>query len=336
MTGGRIAFPRGGLVEQILTARATREQWAAVRRSGLGGTDVAAIAGVNPWRTPLDVYLDKTGQQATDQRDIPEAAQWGTDLEALIASKWAKTHGRVIRRVGLMRDAAHPHRLASVDRVVLAPASRTATALYEGKTTGLRRETDWTAGIWGDFGRLPAEYLCQVQWYLGITGLDLCHVACLIGGQRLVEVSVPFDPALFDALAADADAFWARHIQACQPPEPTIADLPRLAQLYPRTVDDPVELDDDAYEAVRRYAEAKTRIRHVESEAANHELTIKTALGEHTTGTTDGNTVVTWRPQASRRVDSKALRANEPDIYAKYETTTTVRVLRVPTRNGDQ
>lgn len=322
-----VKFPRGGLVEQVLPAAATREQWQQVRQSGCGGTDAAAIAGVNPWSTPLDVYLAKTGQAAP--REPTEEMRWGTLLESLVAGDWAGRHGRKLQRVGLLRDALRPHRMGSLDRVVLEPGTRTAAAVWEGKTTSARNDSEWTAGVWGDFGRLPAMYLCQVQWYLGITGLDLAHVACLLGGQRLTEVTVPFDPVLFDALAADVDAFWERHIEGHQPPDPTVADLPRLAELYPQLVDDPVELDPPTLHAVEDYATGKSAIKRLETELADDELAIKTALGEHTTGTRDGTPIVTWRTQSRRDLDRKALRADQPEIYAKYETTGTVRVLRL-------
>lgn len=328
-----VLFPRGRLVEQLLPARATAEQWQTARRMGLGGTDAAAIAGVNPFVTPLDVYLAKTGQAAPLVPNEP--MKWGTLLEDLLAREWARQHGRTVRRVGLIRDAAHPHRIASLDRIVLQPGTLRAQSIWEGKTTAARNDRDWATGLWGEFGRLPANYLCQVTWYLGITGLELAHVACLLGGQRLVEVTVPFDPDLYQALAQDADAFWARHITACQPPEPTVQDLPRLAQLYPELVEDPVELDQAAQDAVALYAAGKAQAKALEDEQKAHELVIKTALKTHQIGMANGTPVVTWREQPRRDLDRRALKADQPDTYAKYETTSTIRVLRLTGQRED-
>ena len=44
------------------TTDMTREAWLDRRRAGIGGSDVAALLGLSRWKTPLDVFLDKTGR----------------------------------------------------------------------------------------------------------------------------------------------------------------------------------------------------------------------------------------------------------------------------------
>ncbi|MDP3766551.1 MAG: YqaJ viral recombinase family protein, partial [Dehalococcoidia bacterium] len=70
--------------------------WLAARRAGIGGTDAAAILGLSPFRTPLDVYLDKTGA-AQDERTETQPMRWGKALEPVIAEAVEERIGRHVR-----------------------------------------------------------------------------------------------------------------------------------------------------------------------------------------------------------------------------------------------
>jgi putative phage-type endonuclease len=73
----------------------TRDEWLAARRTGIGGSDIAAILGLSPWRTPLDVYRDKV--DGAEQPET-EAMRWGRLLEDVIAREYAVRAGVRIQR----------------------------------------------------------------------------------------------------------------------------------------------------------------------------------------------------------------------------------------------
>lgn len=75
-----------------------RIEWLKARQKGIGGSDVAAILGINPYRTPLDIYREKT-TEITEDRAPSEAAYWGTQLESIVAQEFSKRTGFMIQRV---------------------------------------------------------------------------------------------------------------------------------------------------------------------------------------------------------------------------------------------
>jgi len=71
------------------------EKWLNERRKGIGGSDAAAICGLSPYRTPLQVWQDKRGLSGV----IPEneAMEWGKRLEPIIRQKYSDTTGREVK-----------------------------------------------------------------------------------------------------------------------------------------------------------------------------------------------------------------------------------------------
>lgn len=79
----------------------TREEWLETRRGGIGGSDISAIAGMNPWRSPLAVYLDKRGE--IEDGPDNERMYWGRQLEDVVARHFAEVNNVKIRRVNYMQ-----------------------------------------------------------------------------------------------------------------------------------------------------------------------------------------------------------------------------------------
>jgi len=74
----------------------TRDQWLSLRKIGIGGSDAGAILGVNKWKTPFQVYMDKVEQLDEDDSTISEAAYWGNELEDLVAKEFEKRTGKKV------------------------------------------------------------------------------------------------------------------------------------------------------------------------------------------------------------------------------------------------
>src|SRR5690606_29968470 len=68
----------------------TREDWLQARRRGIGGSDIATIAGVNPWSSPVELYLDKLGE--LPERPETDAMRFGKRLEQVVADEFAERH----------------------------------------------------------------------------------------------------------------------------------------------------------------------------------------------------------------------------------------------------
>ncbi|HHW14817.1 MAG TPA: YqaJ viral recombinase family protein, partial [Firmicutes bacterium] len=136
-----------------------REAWLAERRRGIGGSDAAAIAGLSKWRSPMAVWLEKTGQ--VEPEEPGEAALWGTKLEDVVARHFAEATGFKVQRCNaILQHPERPWMLANIDRYVLDPAR--GRGLLEVKTTNA-----WNHDASED--KAPDHYLIQVHHYLAVT-----------------------------------------------------------------------------------------------------------------------------------------------------------------------
>lgn len=280
-----------------------REQWLAVRRRGIGGSDVGAIFGLDPYNSPLSVYMDKRGE--LDDNDAGEAAGWGNLLEPVVADVWAGGHGAYAWQAGVL---AHPDRtwqLANPDRLfVTAGAGQLADRMASGRPDGLlevKTTSAWLTEDWdADTGRMPDRARLQIQHYLDVTGLREAHVACLVGGQRLVVFGESYDAELAEMIRNAAGRFWHEHVLAGNPPpvDGSRATRDLLGRLYEVAVDDVAVLDpDEVRPLLLARAEAKQLARDAAEAVDAVENALKDLLREHQVGVVDGRPVVTWKSQ---------------------------------------
>lgn len=105
----------------------SREDWLAFRRQGIGGSDAAAVLGISPFRTGVDLYYDKLGQPVEDDEQNWVSKEMGTVLEDLVARIFAKKAGLSVCPMPMMfQHPDHPWMLADVDRLVALPDGITA------------------------------------------------------------------------------------------------------------------------------------------------------------------------------------------------------------------
>lgn len=280
------------------TDNLTRDEWLDLRRHGIGGSDAAAIAGLDPYRSAFAVYLDKVGMAPPDEDSEP--AYWGRELEPFVVRRFARDTGRhVVELPQLLRSREHEFALANVDRLT-APADDDPTrivtpdAVLEAKTTNdYNREYDRGDGM----DAVPDRAAVQLQHYLGVTGYRLGFVAVLIGGQRFRLYRIERDDELIDNIFKLEAEFWQQVIDRV-PPAPTAAAKDLLAHLYDVKPGAVVSLDDVATEVAeltRRRQMAKERIKALEEEADDAQVKICALLGENEIGTIAGQPAVTWK-----------------------------------------
>lgn len=292
------------------------EAWLAERRTGIGGSDIAAILGLSPWKTAVDVWLDKTGQKTDDTIGDAEAVRWGTLLEDVVAREYSDRTERAVQRVNrILRHPAHEWAIGNIDRAIVAPGSRVRVADDGGSLLGAdglleaKTASAYKAGEWGRDGNedaVPVHYQAQVMWYLGITGQPWCDVAALIGGQRMIIRRVHRDDETIAAMLERAHEFWHRHVLTRTPPE--AAKAKDVERLFPADNGEVVEADEELLVAYNAAREAKARIAQAEADYEAAVERIKLALGERSALTLNGKPLVTWKAaKPTRRTDWKAL-----------------------------
>lgn len=193
------------------TRTATREQWLAVRKTGIGSSDAAAIAGLNPYRSALATYYEKRGEVPDQEQN--EAMEWGVRLEPIIATAFAERTGyRVRRRNAILRHPAYTWAMANLDRVVVD----------DSKLPGvleIKNMSEWTSDVWQGEG-LPEMYAIQVHHQLLVTGYSYGYLTALVGGNRLVWRRIERDEEIIQSLIEIERDFWEGHVLPGVPPAP--------------------------------------------------------------------------------------------------------------------
>lgn len=197
----------------------------------LGSSDMAAVLGLSPWKTALDVYLEKRGEVPPADVD-PEKAKLfrrGKRLEPVIVNMLEEERGlQIVARNERYRDAEHPFLACEVD----------AEALVEGERVNVECKTahHFTAWKYGEEGtdEVPVEYACQAMYALMVTGRSRCIFGVLFGADNLVVYDLTRDEDTVKAMRAQAVRFWHDHVLAGVPPEPrTFEDVCKLFRKAP-------------------------------------------------------------------------------------------------------
>ena len=153
-----------------------REEWLALRKQGIGGSDAGAICGLNPYVSPMDVFVGKTSESLPEDTDN-EAMREGRDLEDYVAGRFSEASGLKVRRANVMyASREHPFMIADVDRLVV------------GKEDGLvglecKTASPYSADKWKE-GAVPAHYLAQCHHYMAVLGASAWYIAVLIYGRE--------------------------------------------------------------------------------------------------------------------------------------------------------
>lgn len=291
------------------TLEMTRQEWLQERTKGIGGSDASVILGLNKYKTPFELWLEKTGQIDV-QESQAEAAYFGTLLEDLVAKEFELRTGKKVRRNNFMLQ--HPKYdfiTANIDRKVVGE-----DALLECKTASAFLAKDWESD------EVPAPYLVQVQHYLGVTGYEKAYIAVLIGGQRFIWKEIERDEELIQMIFEEEINFWKHHVLGNVPPalDGSSAAEEFLKERYADSDSSKtVNLAFDYKEKLDSYLELKSQIKQLQELAKQIENEIKNELKDAETGFVK-NYQVNWKPIVSNRIDTKRLKKERPEIYDQY------------------
>lgn len=294
-------------------------QWHIRRRFGIGGSDVGAILGVNPYKTPYDVWLEKTGREMPADLSGNDAVMAGTLFEDAVARFYEIREDETVRRWRDTRfHSTMPWLAGNVDRIVQGKRR-----ILECKTAGM------FAKGWGEPGtdEVPESYLLQVMHYMGIWGYDVADLAVVIGGQKYVKYTIKFDKELFDSVAEALHDFWFNHVIADVPPTPQ--SLLEIERFYKKDNGDAVTATDEVAEAVERREALKTAKKETEAAIDEQEAIIKGHMGEHAILVDQfGTKLATWKSQTANRFDSTAFKKAHPELHAAFTKQSESRVFR--------
>ena len=300
----------------VSTENMPYEEWLEYRKQGIGGSDASVVCGINRYKSPVELWLEKTDQMPS--QEAGEAAYWGTQLEPFVRAEFTKRTGIEVRhRSELLQSEEHPFMLANLDGVCEVPD--VGTCVFEAKTASA-----YKAGEWED--TIPDEYMLQVQHYMAVTGYAGTYIAVLIGGNTFKWRFVERDEELISMLIELEANFW-EHVQNGTPPPLDGSDASKkfLSERFPSsTPQSHITLPDTAADLLAQYDEACAQLETVTEKKQKAENLLKEMMGENEVGTAGGR-VVTWKSVAQERLDSKTLKAEHPALCKKYTSKTSYR-----------
>lgn len=309
-TGTPVAGVDPANAVQILPAdiaRTNRQLWLAARRTGIGGSDVSTLVGLNRWSSRYELWLDKTGQlPLVDEQS--EAAEMGLLLEPVVRDRFARVQHLVVEPVGTLRSVRWPWMLANPDGTCSDGSG------YEGKTAGTWQAVEWAKGQTADHAEL------QANWGMAVTGLNGWWVACLIAGQRNVYRHIDRDDALIGELVAIGERFWTWHVEPRVEPDAdgSQACTDILNARYPQPGDGvEVQVDDeiaDQLAADKTQAAATEKAAHAEHEQVKNRA--RQLLGHAERLAVGERVVATWTQIEA--LNMGRLAADHPDLVEQY------------------
>jgi putative phage-type endonuclease len=280
------------------------EQQRIERRGYIGGSDAAAIVGVSPYRTAIELWQEKTGQVEPGNDTPSEPAEWGNILENVVAKEYSRRTGLKIARVNQTRQhAAHDWMRANLDRRVIGKPE-----IVEIKTV---------RGL-GDEPR--PDHLLQVRHYMAVTDTERAHLVYLIAGQRLQSFVIERDMQAEELLIKAEAEFW-RHVQDKTPP--AVQRITDLRLLHPQDNGQAITVDCDTAYALKQLRTYRAKREEIEAEISRHEAIIQEAMGDAAALVSEtGQTVVTWKTsKPSEVIDTRRLKEEQPELAARYLTT---------------
>jgi len=225
----------------VKTNDLNRDEWLTVRKQGIGSSDAASAVGLNPYKSQLELWMEKTGRDANlpkvDPKDQSSPMYWGNLLESIVAAHYTMRSGHKVRRINaVLQHPSEPWMLANIDREVTGAPD---VQILECKTAGFHGSFLWRDGV-------PEYIQLQVMHQLAVTGKQAADVAVLICGQDLQIHRIQRDEAMITKLIELERAFW-HYVETDTPPPADGSDSADLALrcLYPQDSGQTLDLSDD-------------------------------------------------------------------------------------------
>jgi len=307
---------------QITTPDTSEERWLGERKLGVSATDIAAISGLNPYKTIYDVFLEKL--DLVEPTPNNPRMRWGRRMEEVLAEDYERMTGYHTFKVGLLRNPDFSLVIGTPDRLVIdpedPPKDGRPTKGLEVKTAGIRQKDRW-----GEPGtdNVPEEYLCQCLWYMAVTGLDEWDLIVSIAGTEPVIYTINRNDALIEELKRRAEAFWDTNVMAKEPPEVDESESAKemLNRLYQTADLDMIESDENIDKLVAAL-ERQRQLREIaESNERYLQNRIKALIGDHE-GIRGEWGKITWKKTRDiTDFDKKTFIKENPELAQKYSVT---------------
>lgn len=320
----------------------TTSKWRDERSTGIGATDVAAILGVHRWKSPLEVWAEKTGRIERSIEPPSERAHWGQVLEPVVVREYTAaregymiTNGLVVVQgtspgaALLARSEREPWMLCSPDAIVVPKMD--AVALLDARMNLATGEDERGQSInmssfpvlWGadaktadamrgdEFGEegtdeIPPEYVVQCDWSMAVCGVDRWDVPVLIGGNRFAIYTVTRELAREQATIETVREWRDRYLIGGERPEPGPLESARklIERMHPEDVGEMRMASPEEEAMIKRRLSLKLSIGSLEKELETIDNELRARIGDGE-GIMSSFAKATWKRTKGSGIDYK-------------------------------
>lgn len=308
----------------------------------MGGSDAAAIMGLSPWATPVELWMKKTGR-AEPEKVTPQRQRMfdrGHKLEPFIRDMVIgklEDHGVQVELLACNEryvDREHSFMSCEIDfelRLTGAVEIGGALVQFDGEhvNADAKSVTGFASKKWGevDTEDVPIEYAAQFMFGLMVTGRRYCLVAALRSFDDVDIFWTVRDDETIAAMRPKLVSFWVDHVQGDTAPDPLVFD--DIKHLFPLDNGQPVEATDEIADKVDQLRRVKAQIKTWEETEEALKLEIGEFISPNALLLHNGREIASWKGQSDTRLDIEAFRADHPALFAQYARTKTIRVLRL-------
>jgi putative phage-type endonuclease len=297
-----------------------KEQWLQERKKGIGGSDAAAVLGLNPYSSALAVYLDKIGEGEPVEEN--ERMAWGLKLEKLIVAEYETRKGMKVIHNTEQSISIHPKHdwmCCTLDAVAYPVSDPKNPGVIQAKNVDRFMKQEWDDHV-------PDMYLIQLMHEIAVTGFKWGALVVLIGGNEWKAYEFDRDDDLIGLIIEKESSFWHEHVLKRIPPNPTGASLDVLSRLYKKDNGQSIVIRDDAVgAAIHQYVHAREQLDKFTKRKEDAQAVIQAAMGEasHAIYTGDESTYgISWSTVKGRvGFDAKTFEQDHPELFQKYMKT---------------
>lgn len=300
--------------------QANREQFLLDRKTGIGGSDIAAIMGLSQFKTALDVYNEKIASPFTEDNDT---LRRGRRVEKYVLEEYSERSREILEiELPMFRSSEYPFLIGNIDAkianqnvIIEAKSSRFNIASWQGK--------------------IPDYYLVQIAHYANICDADRVDLAVLFNNWEYGCFSYYRDESLENKIKYAAIEFWQNNVLKQNPP--AFQNIQDVIKAYPCNVDDKeVIADDGIVLEIMELTAIGSKIKELHQKEEMLKLKVMEYMKDAEKLNINDNFLVSWRKTVQNRLDIQVLKTEHPEIYNAYLKKIETRPLKFIVRNNHE
>lgn len=298
------------------TLNMPKETWLKLRKKGIGGSDARSILNLNPYRSSVNVYMEKIDENIEIKSNMKMIL--GEKLEEFVAKEFCNQTGKKVRNLnGILRNHKYPYAIANLDKVVVSE-----NAFLECVVTNSYLKKEWSEEV-------SIHYQIQCYHYMAVTGASHCYVCALIGNEEIKIYKLDRDQELIDYIMEKEEEFWKKYILGDDIPLPDGSeDYSKFLKNRYKNIDEkPLNLFIESNK-LSKLDTLNDMLKEIKLEKSKIEQEIQQEMKDHEVAFI-GDRKITWKWQSRTTLDSKRLKKDYPDIVKDYMKTTETRVFKV-------